>query len=190
MIRYLSVALFLAVVAGCASKPGLPETKDSDFRKTWWGMSMATVMQTEQADLTFENTQDGKLGYTTELGNYMVGVGYYFSNDQLVEADYEVLVLEDSAGYSEAFDTLMTWLMRKHGDPHISEAACIAQSQEPEMANSTVLPIRCAGWKGARTYLSLNLYKYQGYRLQIYYVAQGLGLTTNSEYEKQLIDDL
>lgn len=190
MNRHLTAAFLLTVLMGCATKPGLPEMRDTDFRKAKWGMSMEIVKQTEKADLTFEKVEAGKLGYTTELGNYMVGVGYYFSDNQLVEADYEVLVLKDSAGYSDAFDTLIVWLSRKHGDPHISEADCIAQSQEPDMASSDVIPIRCAGWKGARTYLSLNLYKYQGYRLQVYYVARGLGLTPNSEYEKRLLDDL
>jgi hypothetical protein len=85
-----------------------------DFRKCHWGMSRAQVRNLEKAELLKE--APAGLVYSGRVSNYPCFIAYFFADDRLVRARYNVTSNHEyPQDYLAQFQELATLLTRKYG---------------------------------------------------------------------------
>jgi len=97
------------------------EQKDQfSFRKTYWGMSVDEVKNTEESQPVYE--QDNIVMYNSSLSGFDVSCGYLFTNGQLFRGVYTFnLQHTNDNDYIGDFDGIKATMIKKYGKPKQDE---------------------------------------------------------------------
>lgn len=96
------------------AEKAVPSAGAYDFRKCHWGMSRAQVKNLEKTELLKEAPEG--LVYSGRVSNFPCFIAYYFVQDRLVRARYNITSSHEfPGGYLDQFKELQTILEKKYG---------------------------------------------------------------------------